>query len=81
MTPRQREALRWLETVGEANQFAVHRAGYQQRTLDALVAQGRIVVRVVQGRVRPFNVYQSHACALAMTAMDAHEDARMAVEA
>ena len=57
MTPRQKEALRWLETVGEANQFAVHRAGYQQRTLDALADQGRIARVMVQGRVKPFAVY------------------------
>jgi hypothetical protein len=77
MTTRQKDALRWLEQVGEANQFAVHRAGYQQRTLDALVEQGRVVLRVVQGRVRPFNVYQHPDCALAMAVMDAHEDARV----
>jgi hypothetical protein len=73
MTTRQKDALRWLEQVGEANQFAVHRAGYQQRTLDALVEQGRVVLRVVQGRVRPFNVYLDPAYARAMETVDAHE--------
>jgi hypothetical protein len=66
MTPRQRDALRWLEQVGEANQFAVHRAGYQQRTLDALADQGRITRVMVQGRVKPFAVY--HATRLAVEA-------------
>ena len=32
MTPRQKEALRWLEGVGEASEFAVHRAGIQTYT-------------------------------------------------
>ena len=76
MTPRQKEALRWLETVGEASEFAVHRAGYQQRTLDALVAQGRVIEEVAgRWRVKPFKVYRSRAYDEALTAYKRHEEA------
>lgn len=61
MTPRQRDALRWLEGVGEANEFAVHRAGIQHRTIHALHTQGRIHGELVQGRCRPYWVYRTHA--------------------
>ena len=44
MTPRQKEALRWLEGVGEASEFAVHRAGIQ-RALDRSEAQHILRVR------------------------------------
>ena len=61
MTPRQKEALRWLETVGEANEFAVHRAGYQHRTMEAPRVAGRIHGELVQGRCRPYWVYRTNA--------------------
>ena len=61
MTPRQKEALRWLEGVGEASEFAVHRAGIQHRTIHALHTQGRIHGELVQGRCRPYWVYRTHA--------------------
>ena len=61
MTPRQKEALRWLETVGEASEFVVHRAGYQHRTMEALRVAGRIHGELVQGRCRPYWVYRTHA--------------------
>ncbi len=58
MTARQKDAITWLRKVGEANQFAVRRAGYQVRTFDAPAEQGRIQVEVRPGRVKPFNVYR-----------------------
>lgn len=76
MTPRQRDALRWLEGVGEANEFAVHRAGYQARTLDALAKQGRIDRTMVQGRIKPYAIYATHEHRKAMGEIDQHEDHR-----
>ena len=76
MTPRQKEALRWLEGVGEASEFAVHRAGIQHRTMDALVAQGRVIEDVSgQWRVKPFKVYRSREYDEALTAYKRHEEA------
>jgi hypothetical protein len=58
MTPRQRDALRWLEQVGEVSEWTLNRTKpFQARTLDALAEQGRIHVQVVEGRTRPYRVW------------------------
>ena len=75
MTPRQKDALQWLEQVGEANEFAVHRAGYQHRTLEALRTKGRVHGELVQGRCRPYWVYSTHEHRQVMAEYAAHEEA------
>jgi hypothetical protein len=42
LTPRQREALTWLDTVGKATATTLRRHGYSARTMDTLAARGLI---------------------------------------
>ena len=58
MTARQKDAITWLQRVGEATPWAVKKAGFQVRMFDTLAEKGRIQATQVEGRVKPFNVYQ-----------------------
>lgn len=42
LTPRQAEALAWLDTVGKATPKTLKRHGFQDRTLNALCERGLI---------------------------------------
>lgn len=42
LTPRQREALAWLPTVGKATPMTLKRHGYSLRTMYALAQRGLI---------------------------------------